>query len=188
MPRPLSHSLGLLLALLLALQGAVPARAGDDAAQATQSELRIPASIRAEHAEIHAALEEATRVPGPVGAAAKQLAAVLHQHFVREEQVAQPPLGLIAPLSSGAAISDAAASEALAMTDTLRREMPRMLQEHVLIRAAVEKLREAAHAAQATAQEELAAALALHAQTEEEVLYPAALLVGDVLRARQARR
>ena len=32
---------------------------------------------------------------------------------------------------------------------------------------------------------ELSADLALHAQTEEEVLYPAALLVGDALRRRR---
>jgi hypothetical protein len=161
------------------LTGAFAARAGD---------LAIPESIRAEHAEIHAELEEATRAPGAVGAAAKELAAVLHPHFVREEQVAQPPLGLIGPLASGAAISDAAASEALAMTDTLRRELPRMLQEHAVIRAAVEKLRETAHAANAAKAEELAEKLALHAKTEEEVLYPAALLVGDALRARQKAR
>jgi hypothetical protein len=30
--------------------------------------------------------------------------------------------------------------------------------------------------------------IALHARTEEEVLYPAALLVGDVLRARRPQR
>lgn len=175
-------------ALAIACLVLASAGAAEEQAKPTPSELRIPPSILAEHAEIHAALEEATRVPGPVGAAAKQLAAVLHPHFVREEQVAQPPLALLAPLSSGAAISAAAASEALALTDTLRREMPRMLQEHVLIREAVEKLREVARAEKAMAQEELAAALALHARTEEEVLYPAALLVGDVLRARRQGR
>jgi hypothetical protein len=30
-------------------------------------------------------------------------------------------------------------------------------------------------------------ALALHAQTEEDVFYPAAILVGDMLRARQKK-
>jgi hypothetical protein len=30
--------------------------------------------------------------------------------------------------------------------------------------------------------------LALHAQTEEEVLYPAAVLVGDIVRARLAAK
>jgi hypothetical protein len=71
------------------------------------------------------------------------------------------------------------------MTSTLRSEMPRMLEEHVRIRAAVAELRAAAESERAAAQVELADALALHARTEEEVLYPAALLVGDLLRARR---
>jgi hypothetical protein len=57
----------------------------------------------------------------------------------------------------------------------------------VRIRAAVAKLREVARA-EKPKQIELADALALHAKTEEEVLYPAALLVGDALRARQKTR
>jgi hypothetical protein len=55
----------------------------------------------------------------------------------------------------------------------------------VRIRAAVGELRAAAESAGAAEQIELADDLALHARTEEEVLYPAALLVGDLLRVRR---
>ena len=72
----------------------------------------IPASMRAEHEEIHAALERATQATGRVGEAARALAKVLHPHFVREDQIA------------------------------------------------------------------------LHAKSEEEMFYPAAVLVGDIIRAR----
>ena len=74
--------------------------------------------------------------------------------------------------------------------DTATREWlaPKMLEEHVRIHAAVADLRAAAEAAGAEAQVELADELALHARTEEEVLYPAALLVGDLLRAREQQR
>jgi regulator of replication initiation timing len=78
--------------------------------------------------------------------------------------------------------------EALAMTDALRKELPRMLEEHKRIRAATEKLRIAAREEKAPAQEQLAETLAAHAQTEEEVLYPAAVLVGDIIRARSAKK
>ena len=57
--------------------------------------LEIPESMRIEHGEIHAALERATGVPGRVGEAARALAAVLHPHFEREEEIALPPLGLL---------------------------------------------------------------------------------------------
>jgi hypothetical protein len=93
-------------------------------------------------------------------------------------------LGLLEPLVAGKELSDAVASEVLAMTDALQSELPSMLEEHKAIRAAVEKLRLAAHAEHAAKFERLAEQLALHAQTEEEVLYPAAIMVGEIIRDR----
>jgi hypothetical protein len=144
--------------------------------------ITIPQSLQIEHTAIHDALSEATRVPGPVGVAATELAALLGPHFTRENAIALPPLGLLAALAAGE--TPAGMDEALAMTDALRKELPRMLQEHTAIRAATERLRSAAQKEKAFAYEQFAEELALHARTEEEVLYPAALLVGDVIRAR----
>ena len=101
--------------------------------------IAIPQSLQTEHKAIHDALAEATRVPGPVGAAARELAAVLGPHFRRENEIALPPLGLLAALAAGE--KPAGMEEALAMSDALRKELPRMLQEHTKIRAATEKLR-----------------------------------------------
>jgi hypothetical protein len=154
----------------------------------TKSTIEIPESIRLEHEAIHSALVAATSAPGRVGAAARALAEVLHPHFVREEEIALPPLGLLAPLAKGEALPEAARATAARMTSELRAEMPRMLEEHGRIRKAVAELRAAAEAAGADAQVELADQLALHARTEEEVLYPAALLVGDWLRTGRPQR
>jgi hypothetical protein len=161
-----------------------PGQAGH--AEAQKLVLTIPQSLQTEHHEIHEALVAATRAPGRVGAAAKELAAVLDPHFERENQIALPPLGLLAPLAAGE--TPAGLQEALAMTDALRKELPRMLEEHTRIRAATEKLRTAAREEKAPVQEQLAETLASHAQTEEEILYPAAILVGDIIRARMARK
>jgi hypothetical protein len=150
--------------------------------------IEIPKSIQAEHEAIHSALVEATQATGRVGAAAKAVAEVLHPHFVREEQIALPPLGLLETLAAGGSPPDSDLAEVRAMTDSLRRELPGMLEEHKQIRAAVESLRLAARAAHASKYEKLADQLALHAQTEEEVLYPAAILVGDLIQARQQRK
>lgn len=144
--------------------------------------LTIPTSIKTEHDAIHHDLVEATKAPGGAGAAAKELAKILHPHFVREEEIALPPLGLLATFASDPAAKGTPAI--LEMTDTLRREMPKMLEEHRQIRAAVGRLRDAALAQKASKLVELADALALHARTEEEVLYPAAILVGELIRAR----
>jgi len=144
----------------------------------------IPESIRAEHKEIHDALVAATTLSGRVGEAARELAQVLHPHFVREEEIALPPLGMLAPLASG--VVPPGADAVLAMTDQLRKELPQMLAEHVRIRAAVARLGDVARAQGNAEVGRLAEALAMHARTEEEVLYPAAILVGDIIRARQA--
>jgi len=146
----------------------------------------IPESIRAEHHAIHTRLEEAMRAPGQVGTAARALGAVLHPHFVREEEIALPPIGALAPLAAGVLPADAASL--LGMTDALKHELPRMLDEHTRIRAAVAALRAAARDQRAEEYEQLADQLALHARTEEEVLYPAAVLVGDLIRARMVNR
>jgi hypothetical protein len=146
------------------------------------SEIGIPASISAEHDEIHGALVAATKEPGGVGAAARELAAILHPHFVREEQIALPPLSLLAPLARGEAVP--AMRDVLPMTDSLRAELPRMLQEHVAIHAAAVRLGEIARAEGNVRVVRLAESLVLHAQSEEQVFYPAAVLVGDLVRAR----
>ena len=132
-----------------------------DRAGAQQSMLMIPQSLQAEHHEIHEALVEATQATGRVGAAAKELAAVLDPHFERENEIALPPLGLLAPLAAGK--TPTRLKEALAMTNALRMEMPRMLEEHTRIRTATEKLRVAAREAKVPTQEGFAERLAPHA-------------------------
>lgn len=90
------------------------------------------------------------------------------------------------PLARGEPV--ATPSWLLPMTDSLRRELPQMLREHVAIRAATQRLAEAARAEGQTAAARLTETLALHARSEEEVLYPAAVLVGDLVRACSPRR
>jgi hypothetical protein len=146
----------------------------------------IPESIHVEHAEIHGALVEATKQPGRVGEAARELAKVLDPHFVREEQIALPPLALLRPLSLGQATPEM--REVLEMTDALRAELPQMLREHEAIGAQTRKLEQAARDEHNPEVEELAKKLQLHARSEEEIFYPAAILVGDLVRARTTER
>ena len=129
-------------------------------------------------------LVRATAAPGRTGEAARELARVLHLHFVREEEIALPPLGLLAPLARGEFTPDML--PVLAMTDALREELPRMLEEHEGIRAATARLAEAARLESDAEVEDLALTLAAHARSEEELFYPAAVLVGEIVRARAA--
>lgn len=100
---------------------------GDEDATRHSSHSLIPSSVRAEHETIQAALADAVKAPGRVGVAARALDAILEPHFAREEEIALPPLGLLAPLASGT--RPPGASDILSMTDALRAELPAMLAE-----------------------------------------------------------
>jgi hypothetical protein len=71
----------------------------------------------------------------------------------------------------------------LPLTDSLRAEMPRMLREHEAIHAATVRLRDVARGRGNLPVQRLAEQLLFHAQSEEQMMYPAALLVGDFVRA-----
>ncbi|MGH8094770.1 MAG: hemerythrin domain-containing protein [Chthoniobacterales bacterium] len=146
----------------------------------------IPEAIRTEHSEIHNQLVAATKVQGQVGETARKLAAILDPHFQREEQIALPPLALLAPLSRGEFTPEM--RDILVMTDALRAELPHMLEEHKAIHAATAQMGAAAKGEGNAAVERLAETLRVHAQSEEEILYPAAVLVGDLVRAHLASK
>lgn len=145
-------------------------------------EITIPEALTVEHEELHEALVKLTRAPGKVGAAARKVATLLHAHFVKEEEYALPPLGLLAALAAGPVTSEM--RSVVSMTDRLRADLPHMLAEHRTVVAALGKLAEAARAEKKPAAARFAEALKRHAETEEQVLYPAALLVGEYVKAR----
>jgi hypothetical protein len=145
----------------------------------------IPKPLKAEHDELHAELVRATKAGGQTGDAAKTVAKLLHPHFVKEEAYALPPLALLVPLSEGR--FEPGMAEVLKMTDRLKPDMPTMLAEHKEIVGALGKLVEAAKAEGKPDIVHFAEKLMLHARTEEQVLYPAAILVGELVRMKLGR-
>lgn len=143
----------------------------------------IPSSLQQEHEALHDELRHATQAGGEVGDAAKALARLMHSHFVKEDEIALPPLALLSALASSEVTP--AMAGVLDLTDRLRAELPAMLAEHQTIVAALERLQQAAQRAGRADIVEFAHKLALHAQTEEQVMYPAALLVGRFVRQHQ---
>ena len=145
--------------------------------------LEIPKSIKLEHQELHEELEEATLEDGPIGEAAKAVNRVLQPHFEKEEEFALPPLGVLPSLSSGQTLPEI--SKVLAMSNRLKAELAQMLQEHQEIVAKLKNLVDAAIKEDKLEYVRFAEKLTLHAQTEEEVLYPAAILIGEYLKMNQ---
>ncbi|HET7789509.1 MAG TPA: hypothetical protein VFK78_01830 [Gemmatimonadales bacterium] len=141
---------------------------------------RVPPSIRREHQELHQDLAEACRLTGPLGDAARTVARIMHPHFLREDEYAIPPLGLLRPLAEGRFTP--AMAEALPLIARLKEELPLMLEEHRAIIGAVQDFATIAESEQNEQWVRLAGELMTHAQMEEEVLYPAAVLVGEFIR------
>lgn len=143
--------------------------------------LTIPDPLRIEHEELHRELARAIQMDGRVGAIARQVADLLRPHFVREEEFALPPLAALADLAAGKHVTDA--SEIINMSERLKVELPMMLSEHRTIVASLERLVTAANEEGHPEIAGFAEKLKLHARTEEDVFYPAAVLVGEYLKS-----
>lgn len=82
--------------------------------------IKIPEPLKVEHEELHAELVALTKAPGEVGEAARGVATLLHPHFVKEEEYALPPLGLLVAVAQGRVTPDM--REVLAMTERLQND------------------------------------------------------------------
>lgn len=167
----------MLLAFSMVIQaqegGRPPGDSGKDASSP------IPPAIQAEHKELHEKLRAVAQLGGSTSSAATEVEKLLEPHFVKEERLALPPLGLLSDLSAGRMPRDSAAM--IRLTDDLRREMPQMLAEHKQVVAALLRLEKAALSENKPEGAAFAKALTSHAALEEQALYPSALLVGRYL-------
>ncbi len=148
-------------------------------------EFKIPRSLELEHEELHSELTKAIKVGGYVGEAAKAVANVLHPHFVKEEEYALPPLGLLELLAEGQITPEMEA--VLSMTDRLKTDLSEMVEEHKAIVSALKGLSFAAKKQNKPEYSRFAEKLALHAQTEEQVLYPTAILIGEYVKMKLSK-
>ncbi len=145
-------------------------------------DIKIPKALMEGHHELGATLEEAAMEGGKVGREASSLMTVLKPHEMREEQFALPPLGLLPSLARGQLEFDMAALKP--MIDTFRAEFPKMRAEHEAILAAADRLAVAAIEEGKVQYVRLVEQLKLHIAEEEDVYYPAAILVGMYLEAK----
>lgn len=140
----------------------------------------IPEPLKKEHEELHIQLSKAIESSGKTGQAAKKVAGKLNSHFIAEEEFAIPPLGILPQLAEGNVTKDM--KEVLNMTEKLKAELPQMLDEHKEISSTLDELIQTANEEDKPEVVEFAKKLKLHAQTEEEVSYPTALLIGEYLK------
>jgi hypothetical protein len=165
--------------------GEEAAKRKKESAEMSKSQImkpKIPPSLKAEHEELHAELAKAIKAGGDTANAAEIVANLLHPHFVKEEEYALPPLGLLPLLAEGNVTPEM--RDVLALTERLKADLPQMLKEHRGIVVRLKQLHDVAKKEHRIEAAHFAEKLMLHAQNEEEVLYPAAILVGEYLKLR----
>lgn len=140
-------------------------------------DLRVPESLKSGHEALYAGLKRAMREPDPTGASARRVMQVMDGHMLREEKFALRPLGLLKALGRGETPADLA--QAASLVAALKREMPQMVDEHRQIAELLRLLARDAEAQGKPEYVELAESMIIHAHVEEDVLYPAALLIGE---------
>ncbi len=143
-------------------------------------EFIIPESLKIEHKEIHAEIENATRAGGKSGVKAKEVVRILHPHFLKEEEFALPPLGILRVLAEG--MINAEMKDVLRLTERLKHDLPLMIREHEEIVRSLDALKIAASEENKPDFIDLADKIVRHAREEEEVSYPAAILIGEYLK------
>ncbi len=144
--------------------------------------LAMPDSLRVEHEQLQADLEQAIRIGGRIGEAARALESLLRPHFRREDDNVFLGLGLLQSVAQGKVTPGM--HEIVVMADRLKRELPEMLAEHDQVRKALERLGQEATKEGRPQVAYFAAKLLHHARMEEEVLYPAAIVLGEYLKSR----
>jgi Hemerythrin HHE cation binding domain len=145
----------------------------------------MPLTLLEEHAEIYTSLEQAVRQPGPLGRAARDVADVMKPHTAKEERYGLAALRLLRPLARGELRPEM--PDWLPACDALRTELDTLVREHRAIARAVDQLARTPWAEGQPEYAFLAHRILRHAPTEEEILYPAALLVGEYVRLKWAQ-
>jgi hypothetical protein len=139
--------------------------------------LQVPASLKNAHDALHVGLKRAMREPGHIGETGRKIMQLMDGHMLREEKFALRPLGLLMELGRGGTPSELA--EAGRLAQGLKHEMAQMVNEHRQIAELLRQLAMEAAAELKPEDVELAEDMILHAQMEEDVFYPAALLIGE---------
>ena len=141
---------------------------------------KIPQSILSGHENLCSELKDIIAAGGNIGEKAQMLDNVTSPHFEKEEKYAFPPLGFLLALSEGNWEIDA--TEAIKMAETLQEKLSELKIEHQNISRSLHELKIVAEAEDNPSAKLFVKDLQLHIEIEDQVLYPATILVGNYLK------
>lgn len=141
---------------------------------------KTPKPLKNGHENLYADIEDIVAFDGLIGEKARELADILHPHFKKEEEFVLPPLSLLLALSEGNWEIDS--ETAIEMANKLQVKLTEMQNEHDYINSILVKLREIALKESNQKVIRFANDLVLHVEIEDQVLYPATILIGNYLK------
>lgn len=141
---------------------------------------KTPKAIRNGHENLCSELKNITLDSGKIGEQARIIEETMYPHFRKEEKYALPPLGLLLSLSEGNWEFDA--DEAIRMSEMLQSELSDLKQDHENISKAIKKLKVIADKENNLFAKRFVKDMTLHVEIEDQVLYPATILIGDYLK------
>jgi hypothetical protein len=168
------------LTSLLASAAALLVLAASSSASLAFDRPPSPRSIKTEHEVILRGLAAYAAEGTSTAAAAQVVLDLMRPHIQKEEELVLPLLSLLPDVSEGNITADM--TSAIAVADRLKAERGALFDTHAEIAAAVGELILVSEGANERELVDFAARIAVHAMGEVEVLEPAAVLVGEVLR------
>lgn len=139
----------------------------------------IPAVIKRDHEYLLSEIAKLALLQDSTGKAAVKLKELMQHHFKEEEDYVLPPLGLLPLLAEGKL--PALSEEIISLTEKLKAQQNHMIAEHQLIKAFMDEMKQAAALENHPEVFSLEREISRHAANEEEIYYPAAILIGDFL-------
>lgn len=140
----------------------------------------VPESLKTEHKNLKTELNNLIEGNGKVSQKAQILAKLLNPHFDKEEESVLPHLGLLLILVEGR--WDVISEEIFLTADKLQKEFYELLEEHKQILKAAKDLETISEGENNSCGKKFAKDITLHAQIEEQVLYPAVMLIDKYLK------
>jgi hypothetical protein len=140
----------------------------------------VPSSLKQVHESLLGKIHEVTLFQDSAGRAAVKLEELMRYHFKEEEEYVLPPLGLLPLLASGQLPEQS--SHVILLTEKFRSQSAKIYAEHQMIKALMDEMMQADGNKSHPEIMEFENELLKHATAEEEVFFPASLLVGDYLK------
>jgi hemerythrin-like domain-containing protein len=147
--------------------------------------LSAPPSMEHEHDEIWRLLIEVQHLSGKTGSIAEKLSKDLKDHIDKEESLALPLLGILRDIADRK-LTSGVAKRASLLGSKLEKEYSGMLHGHKELYKILERLKKVGAEEGHLTAIRFAEALETHSKQEEEVLYPAAIVAGQMA-LKQAR-